>query len=483
MRRTTLALLVVSASLLSFAAPCLADPAQTNFVESRHFEGALTQPTDIGFSPDGRVFVAEQSGLLKVFDNLGDTSATVVADLRTNVHNFWDRGMLGMVLDPQFPQRPYVYVLYTHDAAIGQAAPRWGTPGATSDACPNPPGATASGCVVSGRLSRLQLSGNQVVGGEQLLIEDWCQQFPSHSIGGLAFGADGALYVTGGDGASFNNVDYGQLGSLSRNPCGDPPVPAGGSQSAPSAQGGALRSQDLRTPLDPTGLDGSVLRVDPNTGAGLPGNPLSSSTDANARRIVATGLRNPFRLAMRPGTSEIFVGDVGWNAWEELNRIGAAADTSVDNFGWPCYEGTARQPGYDGADLTICEDLYGSPAAATQPFFAYAHGTSVLSGDGCPVNNGSATAGLAFYQGGAYPAVYDGALFFADNGRQCVWVMFEQGGHPCPPAASSSPGTSTRSTEDRTRRRPVHRRLQRFDPQDHVLKHNRPPNALAQATP
>jgi hypothetical protein len=47
--------------------------------------------------------------------------------------------------------------------------------------------------VVSGRLSRLQLSNNVLVGGEQVLIEDWCQQFPSHSIGGLAFGPDGAL--------------------------------------------------------------------------------------------------------------------------------------------------------------------------------------------------------------------------------------------------------------------------------------------------
>ena len=135
---------------------------------------------------------------------------------------------------------------------------------------------------------------------------------------------------------------------------------------------------------------------------------------------------------MRPGTSEIFVGDVGWNAWEEIDRIGTAADTSVDNFGWPCYEGNGRQPGYDGADLTICEDLYGSPADATQPFFTYAHGTPVLSGDGCPVNNGSSASGLAFYQGGPYPAVYDGALFFANYSRKCVWVMFEQGGQLVP---------------------------------------------------
>jgi glucose/arabinose dehydrogenase len=427
--RAVTTLLVLATSLLAFAQPASATPAQTNFVEDQVL-GGLTQPTDIGFAPDGRVFVAEKSGLIKVFDDLDDTSGAVVADLRTNVYNFWDRGMLGMVLDPQFPQRPYLYVLYTHDALIGGTAPRYGTPGATSDPCPSPPGPVADGCVVSGRLSRLQLSGNQAVGGEQVLVEDWCQQYPSHSIGALAFGPDGALYVTGGDGASFNSTDYGQFGSP-RNPCGDPPVPVGGTQSSPTAQGGALRSQDLRTPLDPTTLDGSVLRVDPDTGAGLAGNPLSSSSDANARRIVATGLRNPFRLALRPGTSEIYVGDVGWSAWEELNRIDNATDGSVDNFGWPCYEGNNRQGGYDGADLTLCENLYGQAGAVRQPFFTYSHGGSVITGDGC-ATGGSSTAGLAFYQGGAYPAAYDGALFFADYSRKCVWAMFEQGGQLVP---------------------------------------------------
>ena len=66
---------------------------------------------------------------------------------------------------------------------------------------------------MSGRLSRLQASGNVMVGGEQVLIEDWCQQYPSHSIGSLAFGADGALYVSGGDGASFNFADWGGTGT------------------------------------------------------------------------------------------------------------------------------------------------------------------------------------------------------------------------------------------------------------------------------
>ncbi len=167
----------------------------------------LTNPTVVRFSPDGRVFVAEKSGLIKVFDNLTDTTPTVFADLRTNVHNFWDRGLLGLALDPDFPATPYVYVLYAHDAAIGGTAPRWGTPGVLSDPCPTPPGATADGCVVTGRLSRLQAAGNTMTGTEQVLIEDWCQQYPSHSVGSLAFGADGALYVSGGDGASFNFAD------------------------------------------------------------------------------------------------------------------------------------------------------------------------------------------------------------------------------------------------------------------------------------
>ena len=89
----------------------------------------------------------------------------------------------------------------------------------------------------------------------------------------------------------------------------------------PTAEGGALRSQDIRTTGDPTGLDGAILRVDPDTGAAMPGNPNAGSADPNARRIVAYGLRNPFRITVRPGTNEVWAGDVGWNTWEEINRV------------------------------------------------------------------------------------------------------------------------------------------------------------------
>ena len=342
------------------------------FQESVAFSG-LDHPTALRFSPDGRIFVAEKNGRIKVFDNLADTTPTLFADLSTNVYNFWDRGLLGLALDPGFPVQPYVYVLYSYDHELGSSAPapRWGTPGVLSDPCPTPPGPTADGCLVSGRLSRLQASGNVMVGSEQVLIEDWCQQYPSHSIGSLAFGADGALYVSGGDGASFNFADWGQDGNP-LNPCGDPPGGVGAVLSPPTAEGGALRSQDLRTSGDPVSLDGAILRVNPATGAGLPDNPLASSTDANARRIIAYGLRNPFRINIRPGTNEVWVGDVGWNTWEEVNRLVNPLGTGledVENFGWPCYEGQGRQSGYDGANLNVCENLYGQAGAVTRPAF------------------------------------------------------------------------------------------------------------------
>jgi glucose/arabinose dehydrogenase/PKD repeat protein len=408
---------------IAWVTPAAAQVLPQGFQETIVFTG-LVEPTVVRFAGDGRVFVAEKRGIVKVFDSLTDTTPTVFADLNANVYNFWDRGLLGLELHPDFPATPYVYVLYTYDFDPAQPTrlPRWGTAGVYNDPCPSPPGPTGDGCVVTARLSRLEAAGNVMTGPEQPLIEDWCQQYPSHSIGGLAFGADGALYVSGGDGASFNFVDYGQDGTP-LNPCGDPPSGVGGTLTPPTAEGGALRSQDLRTAGDPVTLDGTILRVDPITGEGLSDNPLSGHADANARRIVAYGLRNPFNLTVRPGTNDIWIGDVGWNTWEEINRIVNPVDGAVRNFGWPCYEGSGRQSGYDAADLAICENLYAQAGAVLSPVYAYNHADRVVTGETCPTGS-SSISGLAFYESGSYPAAYTGALFFSDYSRDCIWVMF-----------------------------------------------------------
>jgi glucose/arabinose dehydrogenase len=415
------AAVVLGAALFTQAGP---SPAQastlpTGFRDSVVLSG-LTNPTVLQFAPDGRVFVGQKNGVIKVFQSLTDTNPVTFADLSSKVDDYWDRGLLGLALPPDFPASPYVYVLYTYDAPIGGTAPTW------SDGCPTPPGPTTDGCLVSARVSRLQISGNVMTGSEQVLINDWCQQFPSHSIGTLLFGRDGYLYVGGGDGASFNNVDYGQYGATyagdQANSCGDPPGAVGTALSPPGAEGGALRSQSVRRTDGPATLDGAVLRVDPATGAGVPGNPFYSSSDANARRIVAYGMRNPFRFTQRPGTDELWIGDVGWNTWEEIDRVVSPANTTASNFGWPCYEGATPQSGYQGAGLNLCSSLYSTPGSVIAPYYTYNHSACVVSYPGCHTG-GSSITGVAFYTGGSYPAQYNGALFFADHTRNEIWAM------------------------------------------------------------
>ena len=418
-------------------APPAGASVPAGFADSVVISG-LTEPTAVRFATDGRIFVAEKSGLIKEFDSPTDTSATIVADLRTKVHNYWDRGLLSIALAPNFPTDPWIYALYTHDAMPGGTDPTWGTVGGTSDDCPSPPGPTDDGCVVTGRISRLQIAGNTMTGTEQVLVDGWCQQFPSHSMGTLAFGPDGALYASAGEGASFLSVDYGQFGSPV-NPCGDPPGGPGTVHDVATGEGGSLRAQDLTTSGDPVGLSGSVIRIDPTTGAGSPGNPLATSTDANARRILAYGLRNPYRMAFRPGSNDLFIGDVGWNSWEEIDKLTVPGSAPPVNFGWPCYEGPIPQDSWANVGNNLCDGLYAQNGATVRArVYAYNHSENVAAGDGCGVELGAAISGVAFAPttGTSYPAAYRGAMFFSDYTRNCIWMV--------PPAADGSPNFSQR---------------------------------------
>ncbi|MGH2475242.1 MAG: PKD domain-containing protein, partial [Candidatus Limnocylindrales bacterium] len=121
----------------------------------------------------------------------------------------------------------------------------------------------------------------------------------------------------------------------------------------------------------------------------------------------------------------VWIGDVGWTDWEEIDRLVSPATAPVDNFGWPCYEGDGRQGGYDASNLSMCENLYSEgTGVVVAPYFRYHHNELVLPNDVCP-KGGSSVAGtsFAFASGGSYPAEYRGALFFADYTRRCIWAV------------------------------------------------------------
>ena len=225
--------------------------------------------------------------------------------------------------------------------------------------------------------SRLTATGSDWTASEHVLIKDWCQQFPSHSVGALTFGADGYLYVSGGDGASFDNADWGQFGgtraspATPKNPCGDPPGRVGGDQTPPTAEGGALRSQSPRRAAgEPRLLNGSILRVDPATGAGAAGQPLrrqlGSPTSSASSRY---GFRNPFRITIRPGTER------GLDRRRRLERLGgdrphSGPDDGAATSAGPASRATAH--GTTAAGSNICTDLYAA-GTATPPFLTYNH--------------------------------------------------------------------------------------------------------------
>src|SRR3954453_18018692 len=104
--------------------PAVASTLPSGFRDSVVLSG-LVNPTVLQFAPDGRIFVGQKNGVIKVFQSLTDTNPVTVADLSGEVDDYWDRGLLGMALAPNFPTDPYVYVLYAYDGPIGGTAPIW----------------------------------------------------------------------------------------------------------------------------------------------------------------------------------------------------------------------------------------------------------------------------------------------------------------------------------------------------------------------
>lgn len=372
------------AARLGAVAPTLPD----GFYLEDASDAAFVEPVAVAFAPGGRMFVVEKRGVVRVVVD-GVLQAEPFVDLRAEVLNQHDRGLLGIAVDPDFETTRRVFLSYTVDhAATTDAARLDAFARVTSYA------GRADNPTVADPASRRVLIGETFATGIPSC-------YFSHTIGTLAVGADGSLLVGAGDGASYNQVDAGGVYAACFGP----------GRLDPSENIGAFRAQRVES------LAGKILRIDPETGLGLPSNPFYTGDPTDtASKVWALGVRNPFRFTLladgdpdpeagRPGT--LYIGDVGWNVWEEVNVARGG-----ENFGWPCYEGPGRHSGYHNA--TPATNGCSAPRTGTLTYGPYYWHHSDPSRSVPAGRTGRAVMVGAVYEGRKYPDAYDGALFYGD---------------------------------------------------------------------
>ncbi|MDQ3134293.1 MAG: PQQ-dependent sugar dehydrogenase, partial [Acidobacteriota bacterium] len=205
----------------------------------------MPSPTAMAFAPDGRLFVCQQGGQLRVIKN-GVLLPTPFVTLTVDPQG--ERGLLGIAFDPNFSANQYVYLYYT-----------------------------ATTPTVHNRVSRFTASGDVAAPGSEVPILDLENLgATNHNGGAMNFGADGKLYIAVGENAVSSN------------------------------------SQTLANRL------GKMLRI--NADGTIPNdNPFFAQASGINRSIWSLGLRNPFTFAFQPGTSRMFINDVGQSTWEEIN--------------------------------------------------------------------------------------------------------------------------------------------------------------------
>ncbi|MCP4835940.1 MAG: carbohydrate-binding protein [Phycisphaera sp.] len=297
---------------------------------------------------DGRFVSWDKAGLAWMVGPDGQASVEPLLDIRDEVGNWRDHGMLGFAVDPDFTSNGHVYALYVVDRHHLLFA---GTPGYD-------PEADDYFAATIGRVTRFTataesdrsqvdpssrsvLLGESIEAGLPILHQ-------SHATGSLAFGRDGTLMISMGDSASYGEVDTGGQveGGWVDQALEDGII-------SPREDLGAYRAQLIDS------LAGKILRIDPETGDGVASNPFfASSAPRLARsRVWALGLRNGFRITVAPGTGStdpaagdpgtILYGDVGWSTREEAGLV----RTGGENLGWPLFEGLDPNGGYWGTDV------------------------------------------------------------------------------------------------------------------------------------
>ncbi len=307
----------------------------------RRVVAGLNQPAFLAPVPDGsgRVFVTELDGRIVVLTpSSGAIAATPFLDLTGQISVDGERGLLGFATAPDFASSGTFYVFVT-----------------------------VAGGTIEVRRYRT-FAGDR--GRADPATGDAILRVPhpnnNHNGGWIGFGPDGMLYIAIGDGGGSGDPDNnGQ---------------------------------------NPNTLLGKILRIDPSRDdfpadaardyAIPPGNPFAAG--GGAPEVFAYGLRNPFRNSFDPATGNLWIGDVGQNAIEEVNLL-RPSDAGA-NFGWPILEGTAVFRG-------------GSTAGLTPPVAEYAHGSGSRQGNtviGGHVYRGSVEAlqGLYVFADFIFPNVW-----------------------------------------------------------------------------
>ena len=348
---------------------CLALPARATSLPAGFEEvvlaSQLDSPTAVDWAPDGRMFVTEKAGVLKVVTPGRAPEATTVLDVSKRVNTYGDRGLLGLAVAEDFARTGHVYLVYTYELDRRHRAGR-----------------------KTSRLTRVTVSPDNVVRGGEVVIlgrqgSKPCERrsntrdcIPAdaflHTIDTVRAAADGTLWVSTGDAASSYDPDYEDAFDAYRN----------------------------------DSFAGKLIHVD-RRGRGLPGHPFcrrDGDLSHVCTKLHAKGFRNPFRFTLWKG--QPIVGDLGLQDREEIEFARAGG-----NYGWPCYEGSIRTPRF--VRNPLCRRWYdrvGSPGGPRGPLYSY----------------GGRPAGVVVgpvFEGKGWPAAYRGRLFFADYGRSFISTL------------------------------------------------------------
>ena len=288
-----------------------------------------------------------------------------------------------------------------------------------------------------------------MTGTEQVLIEDWCQQYPSHSIG--------IARVRRRRRALRERRRRRELQLRRLRPGRQPAQPVRRPARRRRRDADAADRRGRRA-AQPGPADDRATRVAwtarscASTRRRAPACPTTRSrvsSDPNARRIIAHGFRNPFRITVRPGHERGLGRRRRLEHWEEIDRRHDPPDRRSRTSAGRATR--ARPPGR----LRRREpDTSARPSTRSRPARSRARSTPTTTlprssrARRCPTGS-SSIAGLAFYDAAAnYPAAYDGALFFADYSRDCIWAMRRAatGSRPGDACRPSPPARPTRST-------------------------------------